>query len=118
MIRRRLFADDEDRFSGASEAQLLPGEALDRGGVAAQGGDLRGEPRVLRLELLDLPCERTGPLPLAHELEQPVVAEKRADHQTDHDDDRGEDRRLLSQAYFRASTLVLQNFNLYLNLYA
>src|SRR6185295_18179958 len=111
MICGWLFANDEDGLAGSGQPELLAREPLDGRGVAPQGPDVRGEARVVGLELIDLAGERVGPLALAHELEQAAVAEERAHDETDDHDDRGEDRGLLAEAHFGPATLVPGHFN-------
>src|SRR5207249_3786272 len=110
VVRCGFFADHEDGLARTDETELLAREPLDRRRVRAQRPDLGREAGVVRLELLDLPSEGLGPLPLAHELQQPAVAEQRSDEETHDDDDRGEDRRLLPKADFRPPALVPDHF--------
>jgi hypothetical protein len=76
MICRRLFANHEYRLPSAGQAQLLPGEPLDRRRITSQGADVGGETGVVGFQLLHFPREGIGALALAHELEQPPIPEE------------------------------------------
>ena len=115
MICGRLFANCEHGLAGAGQAQLLPCDPLDRRRIVPEGADVGSETGVVGSELLDLARESIGPLALADELQDPSIAEERADEEAHHHDDRGEDHGLFPEAHFRPPAIVSQlDLNLYL----
>lgn len=111
---RILLPDQEDGLVRAGQAELLPGQPLDRSGALPQRADLAHQLGVLGTQGLDLDSQDLDLLPLLHQIQEATVSEDRADGQGDESDDGSQDEGLSAKARLPLYTVISLRQNLIL----